>query len=135
MYKLLTSSKRSDDLSIGFHRDRGVRRSEMTNNKNVKGNYHLRIMLRDVFGLVEGQEKATYGLGYKLTLTRNKDDVAFNKIATVADARIKIDHIHWIVPLSTPSVQQQSVLSNQILSKTTTELRSIERSVFYERSE
>ena len=31
-------------------------------------------MLKDVFGFAELQEKATCGLGYKLTLTRNKDD-------------------------------------------------------------
>ena len=29
-------------------------------------------MLKDVFGFAEHQEKATYGLGYKLTLTRKK---------------------------------------------------------------
>ena len=29
-------------------------------------------MLKDVFGFAEYQEKATYGLGYKPTLTINK---------------------------------------------------------------
>ena len=33
MYKLLTSSRRSDDLSIGFDRDRGRRQRELTNDK------------------------------------------------------------------------------------------------------
>ena len=59
MYKLLTSSKDSNDLSIGFNRDRGRRQDELTDNKNVKGKFHLRIMLKDVFGFVECQEKAT----------------------------------------------------------------------------
>ena len=36
MYKLLTSSKDSDDLSIGFDRDRTRRRNELTNKKNIK---------------------------------------------------------------------------------------------------
>ena len=53
MYKLLTSSRDSDDLSIDFHKDRGKRQRELTNNKNVKGKYHVRIKLKDVFGFAE----------------------------------------------------------------------------------
>ena len=40
MYKLITSSKDSDDLSIGFDRSRNRRRDELVLN-NVKGKYHL----------------------------------------------------------------------------------------------
>ena len=123
MYKLITSSKGSDDLPIGFDRSSARRREEMTNNKNVKGKLHLRIMFKDVFGYSEHQQKATYGLGYKLTLTRNKDEAVIDKVAGFADARIKIDHILWYVPHYTPSIQQQSILSKQISSKTPTELR------------
>ena len=43
MYKLLTSSRDSDDLSNGFDRDRNRRKGELTNNKNVKEKYHVRI--------------------------------------------------------------------------------------------
>ena len=50
MYKLLTSSKDSDDLSIGFDRNRGRRKNEITNNKTIKGKYHIRIYLKDIFG-------------------------------------------------------------------------------------
>ena len=87
-------------------------------------------MLRDVFGSAEHQEKATYGLGYKLTLTRNKDEAVIDKVSGIADARIKIDHIHWYVPHYKPSIQQQSFLSKHLLSETPTELRYVERSVF-----
>ena len=87
-------------------------------------------MLKDVFGFAEHQEKATYGLGCKLTLTRNKDGAVIDKAGGIADARIRIDHIHWYVPHYTPSIQQQSTLSKQFLSKTPTELRYVERSVF-----
>ena len=65
-----------------------------------------------------------------MTLTRNKDDAVVDKFAGTADARIQIDHIHWYVPHYTPSIQQQSTLSNQILSKIPTELRYVEWSVF-----
>jgi len=94
MYTLITSSKESDDLSIGFDRDRNRRRNERTNNKNIKGKYHLRIKLKDVFGFAEHQEEATYVLVPKLTKTRNKDEAVIEKAVDIADARIKIDHIH-----------------------------------------
>ena len=130
MYKLITSSKNSDDLSIGFDRSRARRQDEMTDNKRVKGKYHVRIMLKDVFGFAEHQEKATYGLGYKLTLTRNKEEAVIDKVAGIAEARIKIDHVHWFVPHYIPSPQQQVILSDHILNNKPTELRYVERSFF-----
>ena len=39
-------------------------------------------MLKDVFGFAECQEKATYGLCYNLTLTRNNDE-ANNKTGKI----------------------------------------------------
>ena len=87
-------------------------------------------MFLDIFGFAEHQEKATYGLGYKLTLTRNKDEAVIDKVAGIADARIKIDHIHWYVPHYIPSMSQQAIMSKQILDKTPTALRYVELSVF-----
>ena len=69
MYKLLSSSRHSDDLSIGFDRSRDRRKRELNNYKTQKGKYHLRIYLKDVFGFAEHQQVGTFGLGYKLTLT------------------------------------------------------------------
>ena len=69
IYKLITSSEESDDLSLGFDRCRNRRRDELAQNKNVKGKYHLGYMLKYVFRLVEHQEEATYGLGYNFSLT------------------------------------------------------------------
>ena len=130
MYKLLTSSKGSDDLSIGFDRDRGRRQRELTNNKTQKGKYHVRIYLKDVFGFAEDQEKGTYGLGYKLTLTRNTDNAVLNKANAINLGKIKINALEWYVPHYTPSIQQQSILSKQILNKTPTQIQNPERSVF-----
>ena len=130
MYKLLTSSRGSDDLSIGFDRDRTRRRNELTNNKNIKGKYHVRIYLKDVFGFAEYQEKGTYGLGYKLTLTRNTDNSVLNKANGINNGRVKINALEWYVPHYTPSIQQQAILSKQILNKTPTQIQYPERSVF-----
>ena len=95
MYKLLTSSRGSDDLSIGFDRDRNSRKRELTNNKNIKGKYHMRIYLKDIFRFAEHQEKATYVLGYKLTLTRASDNAVLNKTNATAIGKIKINSIEW----------------------------------------
>ena len=130
MYKLLTSSKEFDDLSIGFDRDRNRRKRELTNKKSQKGKFHVRIFLKDVFGFAGYQEKATYGLGYKLTLTRNSENAVLNKANATNNEKIKINAIEWYIPHYTPSMQQQSILSNQILSKTPTEIKYPERSVF-----
>ena len=130
MYKLLTSSKESDDLSIGFDRDRGRRQRELTNNKTQKGKYHVRIYLKDVLGFAEDQEKGTYGLGYKLTSTRNTDNAVLNKANAINLGKIKINALEWYVPHYTPSIQQQSILSKQILNKTPTQIQYPERSVF-----
>ena len=130
MYKLFTSSKGSDDLSIGFDRDRTRRRIELTNNKNINGKYHVRIYLKDIFGYAEYPQKATYGLGYYLPLTRNNDNVVLNKGNAINIGKNKIIALEWYVPHYTPSIQQQSILSEQIINKTPTEINYPERSVF-----
>ena len=130
MYKLLTSSRGSDDLSIGFDRDRNRRQRELTINKTQKGKYHIRIYLKDVFGFAEYQNKGTYGLGYKLTLTRNGNNAVLKKDDAINLGRIKINAIEWYVPHYTPSIQQQSILSKQIINKTPTQIQYPERSVF-----
>ena len=130
MYKLLSSSKGSDDLSIGFDVDRNRRKRELTNNKNIKGKYHLRIYLKDIFGFAEYQEKGTYGLGFKLTLTRDSDNAVLNKDNAVANAKIKINALEWYVPHYIPSIHQQTILFKQIKDKTPTQLYYPERSIF-----
>ena len=79
MYKLLSSSRDTDDLSIGFDRSRDKRKRELLDNKTQKGKFHLRIYPKDVFGFAEYQETGTFGLSYRLTLTRNTDNAVLNK--------------------------------------------------------
>ena len=59
MFKLLTSSRGGDDLSIGFDRSRDSRRLDLTNNKTIKGQNHVRIYLKYIFGSAQHQEKGT----------------------------------------------------------------------------
>ena len=128
MYKLLTSSKDGDDLSIGFDRSRG-RKNELTNNKTIKGKYHIRIYLKDIFGFAEHQEKGTYGLGYKLTLTRNTDNAVLNKDNAVANGRVRINSLDWYVPHYSPNLEEYNKLMTQIKKNTPTLLHYPERSI------
>ena len=130
IYKLLTSSRDSDDLSIGFDRNRGRRKNEISNNKTIEGKCHIRIYLKDIFGFAEHQEKGTYGLGYKLTLTRNSDNAVLNKDNAVANGRVKINSLDWYVPHYSPNLEEYNKLMNQIKKNTPTQLNYVERSVF-----
>ena len=130
IYKIVTSSRDSDDLSIGFDRDRGRRKNELSKNKNIKGKYHTRIYLKDVLGYCEHQEKATYGLGYRLILTRNSDNAVLNKGNTVTNGRVKINSLDWYVPHYTVNLEEYTKLMTQIKKNTPTLLHYIERSVF-----
>ena len=133
MSKLINISKDGDDLSIGLDRDGDRRRRELTNNKNIKCKYHVRIMLREIFGFAEHQQKATYGLGYKLILTRNSNSAVLNKGNAINDAKIKISSIEWLFQHYTRSVKQQTIIMNQIVNKEPTELHYVERSVFMQK--
>ena len=130
MYKLITSARGSDDLSIGFDRDRGRGQHELTNNKNIKGKYHVRIYLRDVFGFPQQQERRSFALGYKLTLTRNTDYAVLNKGNAINNGKIKINAIEWYVPCYTPSITQKNISMNQIIKKMASKPRYKQRSVF-----
>ena len=130
LYKLLSSSRDSDDLSIGFNRSRDKRKQELLDNKTQKGKFHLRIYLKDVFGFAEYQEVGTFGLSYRLTLTGNNDNAVLNKNNATNNAKIKISSIEWYVPHYVPSIDEYNKLMIQIKNKTPTNLQYPEKSVF-----
>ena len=130
MYKLLTSSKDTDDLYIGFDRSRDKRKRELSNIKSIKGKYHITIYLKDIFGFAEYQEKGTYGLGYKITLTRNTDNAVLIKDNADVNGRVKIISLDWYVPHYSPNLEEHNKLMIQIKKNTPTLLPYPERSVF-----
>ena len=125
MYKFLSSSRDSDDLSIGFDRKRDRRKREVTNNKTQKGKFHLRIYVCDVFGFAEHQERGTFSLGYKLTLTRNTDNAVLNKVNAINNAKIIMVQNGMF-----PSLEEYNELLNQIAKKTFTNLHYQDKIVF-----
>ena len=64
IYKLLASSRDSDDLPICFDQSRDRRKRQLTNKKTQKGKFHQIIYLKEVFLFAEHLEIATHGLGY-----------------------------------------------------------------------
>ena len=106
------------------------RKNELTNNKTIKGKYHIRIYLKDIFSYAEYQEKGTYGLGYKLTLTRNTDNAVLNKDNIVVNGRVKINSLDWYVPHFSPNLEEYTNLMTQIKKNSPTLLHYPERSVF-----
>ena len=117
-------------MSIGFDRNRGRRKNKLSNKKNIKGEYHIRIYLKDIFGFAEHQEKGTYGLGCKLTLTRNSDNAVLNKNNAVGNGRVKIDSLDWYVPHYSVNLEEYTKLMTQIKKNTPTLLHYPERSIF-----
>ena len=130
MYKLLTSSKDSEDSSIGFDRNRGRRKNELSDNKSIKSNYHITIYPKDIFGFAEHQAKVTYGLGYKITLTGNTDNAVLNKATATNNAKVKISSLDWYVPQYSPNLEEYNKLLHQIKKNTPTLLHYPEISVF-----
>ena len=129
MYKLLTSSRGSEDFSIGIDRRRDRRQRELTNNKKIKGKYHVTTYLKDVFGFAEHRETGTSGLGYRITLFRNFDNAVLNKDNATNNGRNKKDAIEWSVPYYIPSLEDCKK-KNQTRQKTATELHYPEMSAF-----
>ena len=102
----------------------------MSSNKSIKGKYHIRIYLKDIFGYAEHQEKGTYGLGYKLTVKRNTDNVVLNKTAATNNAKVKINSFEWYLPHYSPNLEEYNKLMNQIKKNSPTLLHYPEKSVF-----
>ena len=104
MHKLISSSRDSDDLSIGFHRSNGVRERELNNNKTTEGNYHV----------------------------RNSDNHVISHPAQANDAanlalagKVIRGDINSYVPHDTPSISNQKLMLSFIAAKTPTELTYI----------
>ena len=129
LIKLSTSTSQTSQFLYGFEESSTIRRQELTNNKNEKGTFFVRIKLKDLFGFAD-QEKITYGLGYTLTLKRNTNNDAIVRATAVSAAKIDIKDISWYIPHYVPSLENQQLVMNQSLNKDPFELFYTERTVF-----
>ena len=109
MYKLITSSKDSDGLNIGFDCSR-EKKSRTGSKQKRKWQISCKNYAQRHLRLCRMSRKS---LGYKLTLKRTKDDGVIDKAGGIADAEIKIDHIQWYNPFYTfHSSTKYFVISN-----------------------
>ena len=106
-----------------------IGREHNENEKNQKVKNHVRITPRDTCGFAEHQEKATYGLDYKITLTRNSDNSVLIKANATNNAKIKTNGFDWYVPHIISIMEQQKVKSKRNLSRLPTELHYVEKSI------
>ena len=122
LYILIKYSIDSADLSIGSHRCIIAREQEITFAETTKSNYQAKSFTKDVFDFSEHQKVATYGLGYKLTLPRNRyfnvsshrpeagaEDAARRTAPEVTSVRIFISDLNWYVFHFTPNISQQKL--------------------------
>ena len=127
--KLLTSGQQTSELMYGFEESQATRRLELTTNKTEKGTFFVNIKLIDLFAFAE-KEKVAYGLGYTLTLKRNNNNDPIIRSAGVDAAKNVIKDIGWYDPHYTPSLENQQIMTDQLLNKDPTELYYMERIVF-----
>ena len=72
---------------FGFDPGRNRGQRKLTKNKNQNWKHHMRMMIKAVFGFAEHQEKAKYGLGFEIALTRNNDSSVLNKTNATNNAK------------------------------------------------
>ena len=67
-------------------------------------------------------------------MTRNTDNAVLKKDNAINKGKIKTNAIEWYVPHYTASMQQQSILSEEIINKTPTQIQFPEKTIFIEES-
>ena len=75
-------------------------------------------------------EKGTYGLGYKLTMTRKTGNAVLNEADATSNAKVKVNSLDWYVPHYSPNLQEYNKLMSQITEKSPTLLHYPEGFVF-----
>ena len=136
MYKLLTST--DDEYESCFVRNQDDRDShfKVDHIAAERGHMYMMIKMSDLVGFVNDLEKIIYGLGFKLTLKRNKNDRALSRVnagadAVANDANIDIRYISWCVPSIDPSNDNRIIVPKGLSKKNNVDFSYYERKTFY----
>ena len=136
MYKLSTST--DDEYESGFVRNQGNRDSQLKGDHIAaqRGHIYMMIKMSDLFGFVKDLEKIIYGLGFKLILKRNNNDIALirynaNPGAVANDGNIEICDISWCVPSIDPSNDNRIIVQKSLNKKNKVDFSYYERKTFY----
>ena len=136
MYKLLTST--DGVYESGFVRNQGNRDSQLKSDHAAAqiGHMYMMIKMSNLFDFVNYLEKIIYGLGFKLLLKRNNNDIALYRVNAVAgavanDGNVEIRDISWCVPSIDPSNDNRSKVQKGLNKKNNIEFNYYERKTFY----
>ena len=92
---------------------RGIfnRATALGTNKVSRSELHAKILIEDVFGFAENQVKATYGLGFEITMYRKIGSAILSRNAATPDSGATMHAINWFVSLCTPNENQQDFMN------------------------
>ena len=82
-------------------------------------------MLRYVFGFAELQDEATDYLTDKLPATRNQVKAVKTRAALTTNAQTVTSSNFWYAANYTPNVEQQAIITKQVLGRIATELNYV----------
>ena len=95
-------SPQTSDAVLG---ERGfARRQEYIISKAVpRGSFSFVVELENLFGFCEDYDKVVYGMRHKLTLVRNNNDDAIQRIAVAGAGKVELTKASWVMPHVHPS--------------------------------
>ena len=127
--KLSSSHRDYKHSSIGLPHEINYGRNERTVIERNPRRFHVTILFEFIFGFAEHQENATIWLGYKLAMKRNFDETVSSRTAATSNWEVVLNDTSWYVLHCTPSVIQQDLMKNHIVTKITAELSYIEQQI------
>ena len=109
-------SPQTTDAVLG---ERGfARRKEYIISKSVpRGSFSFAIELENLFGFCEDYDKVVYGMRHKLTLVRNNDDDAIQRVAGAGAGKVVLSKVAWVMPRVHPSDVKKFSLYKTIEAK------------------
>ena len=115
----LDKTKTALTTDLGFNK----RRDYIIARPNPVGSFRFAIELEHVLGFCEDYDKVMYGFVHTLTLVRSaSSNNAIFKEANVADGKVHIESIAWMMPRIEPSDVKKYALYKSIESKNTLEV-------------
>ena len=104
--------QRNPNYNEGF----AIRRKLLLDN-DTPGEFSFNIPFSHIFGFAE-YDKVLYNLKHTLKLTRESDGYAIHRTNNVADGKIVLSEIRWLIPEITPSVEMRTELLGSLKDKT-----------------
>lgn len=103
--------RRNPDYNEGF----SVRRKLLMDN-DAPGDFSFNIPFSHIFGFA-AHDSVLYSLRHTLKFTRGPDDLPIHRANGVADGKITLTDIRWVIPKITPSVEVRTGLLEEVKNR------------------